>query len=100
MGNILQLLLNYSPLHSNAIPDEKTALRVAEAVLVAAYGEESLSIAGQTMTFDVTTDKSGRVWIITGVFPAPPSGYLSVGGVPEVIIRKSDGKVLRITHGM
>ena len=100
MGNIFQLLLNHFPLNSNAIPDEKTALRVAEAVLVAAYGEESLSIAGQTMTFDVTTDKFGRAWIITGVFPDPPSGYLSVGGVPEVIIRIRDGKVLRITYGM
>jgi len=100
MGNILQLLLNHSPLHSNAIPDEKTALRVAEAVIAAKYGEESLLIAGQTMTFDITTDKFGRAWIITGVFPASPSGYLPVGGVPEVIIRISDGKVLRITHGM
>ena len=100
MGNILQLLLNHSPLHSNAIPDEKTALKVAEAVLLAAYGEEILSIAGQSMTFDVTTDKFGRTWIIKGVFPDPPSGYLSVGGVPEVIIRMRDGKVLQITHGM
>jgi len=100
MGNIVQLLLNHSLLHSNAIPDEKTALRVAEAVIAATYGEESLLIAGQTMTFDITADVFGRAWIITGVFPDPPSGYLACGGVPEVIIRIRDGKVLRMTHGM
>ena len=100
MGNILQLLLNHYPLRRNAIPDEQTALRVAEAVIAARYGEESLLIAGQTMTFDITTDKFRRAWIITGVFPDPPSGYLACGGVPEVIIRIRDGKVLKITHGM
>ena len=91
-GNILQFALNNtSRLLVVAVPDEETALKIAEAVLLSTYGDDVLS----EKPFIAAFDESKKAWIVTGSLP---DGY--VGGVPEIVIRKSDAKILKIHHGM
>lgn len=71
------------------VPDENTAIRIAEAVLSPIYGEKRVS---QERPFTATL-KNG-VWTVEGHLP---SGY-NLGGVAEVQISKVDGRVLRVTH--
>lgn len=71
------------------IPDEKTAIAVAEAVLFPVYGEGKIR---SEEPFKATL-KNG-VWRVEGTLP---SGYL--GGVAELQMNKSDGKILKMIHG-
>ena len=93
VGNIFQLAWNHFAykLSRDAVPTEEVALEVGKAVLVGVYGESVLRAA----PFDVFYDKNRKAWIIIGTLP---EGY--VGGVPEITVRKSDGRILRIHHGM
>ena len=75
----------------NAVPDEETALNIAEAVLVSVYGEDVLS----SKPFNVAFDESNQVWIIKGSLPEGTNG-----GVPEIVIKKHDGTILKIDNGM
>ena len=72
----------------DAVPDEETALRIAEAVLVLVYGEDVLS-----QPFNVTFDASKNVWVVTGTLP---EGW--DGGVPEIVIRKRDSMIMAVSH--
>jgi hypothetical protein len=71
------------------IPDERTAIAVAEAVLVPIYGAEQ--IAHERPFHGVLR---GDVWEVSGSLPR---GW--VGGVALVRIDKEDGRILRVTHG-
>ena len=100
-GNIFQLVYNNPRLRTDAVPNEETALKIAEAVLTGIYGEDIISSGDSTteyldITLDVTFDKSGRAWIVSGVFPEVPEGYLINGTLPEVAIRMRDGKIMSI----
>ncbi len=44
--------------------------------------------------YQVFFDADAGVWLVTGSLP---KGY--VGGVPYIIIRQSDGKILAVWHG-
>ena len=91
VGNIFQFVCNNTNhLSVVAVPDEETALKIAESVLVSVYGDDVLL----KNPFNATFDDSRRVWVIVGSLP---EGY--VGGVPEIVIRKSDGKIIKIYHG-
>ena len=94
-ANIAQFLLNNNPLFTDAVPNEETALIIAEAVLVAAYGDYVLF----TKPYSITYNESKKAWIITGNLPEPEGG-LMCGGVPEIVIRKRDGKIMKIYHDM
>jgi len=72
------------------IPDEKAAIRVAEAVLFPVYGEDQIR---SEEPFKVML--SGEVWTIEGK-DLPPD---TVGGVVLLQISKVDGRVIRMTHG-
>lgn len=74
-----------------AVPDEKTAVGIAETVLLSVYGEDVLDKKPFHATFNTTK----KEWIITSSLP---EGY--VGGVPEIVIRQSDGKIMKISHSM
>ena len=90
-GNIFQFVWNNtSQLSVDAVPDEETALKIAEAVLVSAYGNNVLSDP-----LKVAFNEAIQVWCVYGTLP---EGY--VGGVPEIYIQKSDGKILKIYHSM
>ena len=71
------------------IPDEATAVRVAEALLVPVYGAQN--IANER---PLTAKLEGDVWIVTG--SVPPG---RVGGAATVKIAKRDGRVLYMMHG-
>jgi hypothetical protein len=69
------------------VPNAETAVKIAEAVLIPIYGEEIYKER------PFTAEKSGDTWIVKGSLP---EGY--AGGVAEVEISMSDGKILKVTH--
>src|SRR6266850_2616183 len=71
------------------VPDEKTAIRIAEAVLSPIYGEDKIR---NEKPF-VASLKRG-VWTVQGSLP---KGW--AGGVAIAEISKSDGRILRVSHG-
>ena len=71
------------------IPDEKTAINVAESILSPIYGADTVA---SERPFSATLVKG--VWIVKG-YLAP--GW--AGGVAEIELSKESGKVLRICHG-
>lgn len=74
----------------DAVPDEETALKIAEAILISVYGEDVLS----KKPFNVTYNSFRKVWIVVGTLPEGDEG-----AVPEIVIRKSDGMILKIWYG-
>ena len=71
------------------VPDQRTAIAIAEAVLFPIYGEKNIR---QQRPY-VVKHARGK-WIIEG---APlPAGF--AGGVFHIVIRQRDAKILEITH--
>lgn len=71
------------------VPDAATAIAIAEAVLIPAYGLARMEAA---RPFSATL--TGESWTVLG--------WLSpnqVGGVPTVVINKATGSIVRVTHG-
>ena len=93
--NVTQLLYNkYAHrLTVDAIPDEKTAISVGRAILLSTYGD---MILGQE-PLNVFYNSRKNCWIVSGNWPDDPN---LVGGVGSITIRKRDGKVLQIYHGL
>ncbi len=77
----------------DVISDENTALEVAEDILISVYGED----ISDEKPFNIRYDNIKKAWVISGKGSDDPNW---LGGVASVIIRKKDGKVLKITHGM
>ena len=71
------------------IPDEKTAIRVAEAVLGPIYGEEKI-ISERPFTAKLNKE----VWTVTGHLA---EGWC--GGVAEIKVSKRTGEIISVTHG-
>ena len=71
------------------VPNEKTAIKIAEAVWFPIYGEEQIR---KEKPF-VASLKNG-VWTVHGSLP---KGWL--GGVAIAEISKTDGRILRVSHG-
>lgn len=76
---------------AGAVPDAKTAILVAKAILTPIYGEELRAEEPFRATL-----KNGR-WTIEGSLNC--GGQSCKGGVAEIRISKSDGRVLMIAHG-
>jgi hypothetical protein len=72
------------------VPDERTAVLIAEAVLSPIYGEERIA---NEKPFAAAL--KGDVWIVQGSLPAGKN----LGGVALAEISKADGRILRVTHG-
>jgi NTF2 fold immunity protein of polymorphic toxin system component len=72
------------------VPNAETAVRIAEAVLEAAYEEEVL-LNQRPLRVVLRSD---GVWVIVGTLP-----HDYVGGVAHVEISRLDGRVLRVSHG-
>jgi hypothetical protein len=81
-------LANTRPPVSNLVPNEKTAVAVALAVLEPIYGAQLLKFESP---FRATL--KGGVWTVEGTLPA---GY--VGGVASVELSKDDVRIIRIVH--
>ena len=80
---------SYTP-SEGYVPDQQTAERIAEAVLMPIYGEQSIASERP-----FTARLKDGIWTVVGTMPA---GYTR-GGVALVEILKSDGRILRVTHG-
>jgi hypothetical protein len=71
------------------IPNANTAIRVAEAVLSPIFGEEKIQ---KERPFSAKLE--GDIWTVSGHLD---KDYF--GGVAEIRIAKSDGRVLAVSHG-
>jgi hypothetical protein len=83
---------------SGYVPDSKTAVKIAEAVLAPVYGEKQIE---SERPFTATL-KHG-VWTVTGTVRCPDGkGGTTTscdGGVAEVQISKNDARILYMLHG-
>ena len=71
------------------VPDATTAARIAVAVWIPIYGAAQIESEKP-----YTASLSGGVWSVQGSLPAG-----SVGGTAYAEIAKSDGRIIRVTHG-
>jgi len=71
------------------VPDEETAVKIAEAVLYAIYGE---TIETQK-PFKIAL-KENKVWIIEGTLPED-----TLGGTVYIEIQKKNGAIINLSHG-
>jgi len=71
------------------VPTKLTAISIAEAIWLPIYGDE----IEQKKPF-VARLQGDTIWIIEGSLPKG-----TLGGVPYIEIRKSDCKILKVTHG-
>jgi NTF2 fold immunity protein len=103
MGSFLLCLLSGFSIMSNPakqlthvpegfVPNEKTAVRIAEAVLIPIYGEEKIN---SEKPFSAKLNEQGDVWTVNGHLP----GQYNRGGVATVEIEKNDGRILQVWHG-
>lgn len=70
------------------VPNERTAIKIAEKKWLSIYGEKIYS----KKPFVATLSENGKVWYVKGTL------HTQKGGVPYIEIRKVDGKVLKISH--
>ena len=79
------------------VPDEKTAVAIAEAVLIPVFGEEKIF---SERPFKAKLD--GEIWTVSGTLHcADGQGGTTtdcVGGTAEVRLSKRDGRILRMMH--
>ncbi|NTW31131.1 MAG: hypothetical protein HGB12_00595 [Bacteroidetes bacterium] len=73
------------------VPDEKTAADIAYIYLKNIYGEQSIRNELPLIVFSVNS-----YWFIEGTFK---DEGMSNGGVAEILINKTDGKVIHVSHG-
>ena len=71
------------------VTDKDAAIKIAEAVWLPIYGKEVLD---HEKPFKAELE--GGIWNIHGFLPEERSG-----GVAEIEINKTDGKILRVSHG-
>lgn len=71
------------------VPNEETAIRIAEAVWLPIYGNDIYN--SKPFQAKLIGDS---IWVVEGTLP---EGHL--GGVPYAALQKKDGKVLKISHG-
>ncbi|ACL02909.1 hypothetical protein Dalk_1206 [Desulfatibacillum aliphaticivorans] len=75
------------------VPDEETAIRIAEAVWLPIYGPQIY----QDKPF--VAKLYGDEWLVKGTYVIPDDlNEIMRGGVPYAVIRKIDGKILAVTH--
>jgi len=73
---------------SDVVPDEATAIRIAEAIWLPKYGSKIYT----DLPFKAAL-KDSTVWIVSGTMPPRMKG-----GTPYIEIRKRDCRILKVTH--
>jgi TonB family protein len=85
------------PLAAGFIPNEGTALRVAEPELIRTYGASVIASESP-----LTAGLSGNMWIVGGTLHCSNgkggTTAFCIGGVATAHLSKSDGRVLEIFH--
>lgn len=74
--------------HKDYVPNAQTAVKVAEAIWIPIFGESVLEEKPYVATL------LNNVWYVRGSLPPG-----ELGGVASIAIRKSDCKILQVTHG-
>jgi acetylornithine/succinyldiaminopimelate/putrescine aminotransferase len=96
-GALCQTAPGYKP-NAGFVPDSKTAVAVAEAVLIPVYGKEQIE-SERPYTATLKQD----VWTIGGTLNCfDTKGAKTtdcLGGVAVVKISKNDGRILYMLHG-
>jgi NTF2 fold immunity protein of polymorphic toxin system component len=96
-GGLCQSAPGYKP-KTGYVPDSKTAIAVAEAVLIPVYGKEHIE---NERPFTATLKQD--VWTIEGTLNCIDAKGAKTtdcdGGVAVVKISKSDGRILYMLHG-
>jgi len=72
------------------VPDEKTAIRIAEAVLTPIYGEKQVKSEEP-----FSAKLRNGVWTVEGTIAEGVEG-----GVAIIKISKANGTIISVTHGM
>jgi hypothetical protein len=78
----------YTP-KNGFVPDESTAIAIAEAVLTPIYGRETVE---SERPYHVKLEAG--VWLVGGSLPEG-----RVGGVAVIKISRKDGRILFVSHG-
>ncbi len=82
---------------SGYVPDAKTAVRIAEAVLIPVYGEKKVESERP-----FTAKLQDNVWTVSGTLHCSDgkggTTTLCVGGVAQVRIAKDDARILLMGH--
>jgi hypothetical protein len=85
------MFINHStqsdPIRDGYVPDEMTAIKIAEAIWLPIYGNEIYKYKPFKAKLI-----GGKVWEIYGTV------YTQKGGSPIAKIRKSDCKIIEVTH--
>lgn len=79
---------NYIP-EQGFVPDEITAVKIAEAVLLPIYGETIYD----NQPFKAKYIDTEECWVVYGTLKEN-----SLGGVPEIKIEKNNGTIIYVTH--
>jgi hypothetical protein len=72
------------------VNNERDARNEAEAVWIEMYGDD---IPKEKKPYKISYDAESGVWLASGSLPPG-----AVGGVPYILLRESDGKVLAVWH--
>lgn len=78
----------YDPELDGFVPNEATAIKIAEAIWLPVFGDEISNYKPYQAQL-----KDGKVWVVRGKLIS------GLGGVPYIEIQKSDCKILKISHG-
>lgn len=79
---------------ADCVPDAKTAVRIAEAVLIPVYGEKHV-IRERPLTARLDGDR----WIVKGTLPkGRRAGEIVAGGTAMAEIARRDGRILDVYH--
>jgi hypothetical protein len=83
---------------SGYVPDSKTAVKIAEAVLIPVYGEKQIESERP-----LNAKLKRGLWIVTGTLRCPDgkggTTMVCAGGVAEVRISKDDARISFMSHG-
>jgi hypothetical protein len=90
---------NQSPTHANwKVPDEATAVKIAEAKLVSVYGKKQIESERP-----LHAELNGDVWTVWGTLNCPDGKggmtTICVGGVAQIKIFAADARILSVRHG-
>jgi hypothetical protein len=80
---------SYKP-KNGFVPDEKTAIRIAEAVLTPIYGEKQIKSEEP-----FSANLHDGIWTVEGSIAEGVEG-----GVAIIKISKANGAIVSVTHGM
>lgn len=72
----------------NLVPDQSTAIKIAEAIWLPIYGEKIY----KEKPF-IATLKDSTIWVVRGTLNSN-----SKGGTAYIEIQKKDCKILKVTH--